>query len=191
MKLSLTIMMLLAGFGAQAAGPGSEFATGRAYYKDGEFKKAAAHLELAVKDNPNDAQSCYWLGMSYQVLGDIAVPFGGKYNSRARLYLTRAMDLAPGRPEYRRELFEFLLDSSRSSRATRRQAAGIVRGISESDPDYTDMRCRLQNESKENRSAELRLGGLILAGPQAAYRIGELPVSIFRNLSVAPSAIVP
>ena len=35
------------------------------------------------------------MGMSYQGLATIAAPFDGRYNSRARLYLTKAMELAP------------------------------------------------------------------------------------------------
>ncbi len=43
------------------------------------------------------------------------MPFSGRYNSKALLYLAKAVDLAPGLPDYRRELFDFLLDSARSS----------------------------------------------------------------------------
>src|SRR6266852_3813700 len=116
MKYYFSVVIFLAALSSEAAAQGSEFATGRAYYTEGEFKKAAAHFQLALKVNPNDAESYYWMGMSYQVLGDIAFPFAGKYTSKARVYLTRATELAPGRPDYRRELFEFLLDSAGYSR---------------------------------------------------------------------------
>src|SRR5258705_5707402 len=111
-KPNMLVLVMLACLGGQAAGQQSEFATGRAYYAEGEFRKATAHFQLALKTNPNDAEAYYWMGMSYQVLADIATPFGGKYNSKARLCLTKAMELAPSRPDYRRELFDFLVDSA-------------------------------------------------------------------------------
>ena len=103
MKLILFILILLAGIGSEAAGLQSEFATGRAYYSEGEFKKAASHFQLALNADPNDAEFYYWTGMSYQVLADIASPFNRKYNSKARVYLTtgdgtraRPIGLPPG-----------------------------------------------------------------------------------------------
>jgi tetratricopeptide (TPR) repeat protein len=144
MKLNLSILILLAGLGREAAAQRLEFATGRTYYAEGEFKKAAAHFQLAVRLDPKDAESYYWMGMSYQLLADIALPFGRKYNGKARVCLTKATELAPGRLEYRRELFDFLLDSAGSSRAALRQAAGILRTIPEPDPDYSYMRQRLR-----------------------------------------------
>src|SRR6266404_9525594 len=100
MKLKLSVLMLLAVLGSEAATKGSEFATGRAYYVEGEFKKAVAHFQLALKVNPDDAESYYWMGMSYEVLANIAFPFAGKYTSKARVNLTRATELAPGRLDY-------------------------------------------------------------------------------------------
>ena len=153
MKRNCSILILLIALGGQAAGQGSELAIGRAYYTDGEFKKAAAHFQLAIKSSPNDAESYYWAGMSYQVLADIAAPFDGKYNSKARVYLTKATELAPTR-------LAFLLDSAASSRTALRQAANILVTVSESDPEYSSMRRRFEHESRANSSANARLGRL-------------------------------
>jgi len=183
MKLKLSLLISLAGLSAAAAGRHSEFAIGRAYYLEGEFKKAAAHFQLALKTNPDDAESNYWIGMSYRVQAEIAAPFDRKYNSKARVYLTMAMELAPNRPEYRRELFNFLVDSAGSSRATLRQAAGILRTVSESDPEYASMHRQFQQESRANSSVDSRLGRLFLAAPRAAYRIAELPASALSGRS--------
>jgi tetratricopeptide (TPR) repeat protein len=180
MKLKLSILMLLAVLGSEAATKGSEFATGRAYYVEGEFKKAVAHFQLAMKVNPDDAESCYWMGMSYQILANIALPFDYKYKSKARIYLTRAMELAPGRLDYRRELFDFLTDSG-SSRTARRQAADLLRTVPEPDPDYSYMHQQFEIEKRANASAEARLGRLFLAIPRATYCIADLPVSALSN----------
>jgi tetratricopeptide (TPR) repeat protein len=187
MKLTLLILTVLAGFGGQAAGQGSEFAAGRTYYVEGEFRKAAAHFQLALRANPDNAETCYWTGISYRMLADIATPFGSRYNSKAREYLTKAMELAPSRPYYRQALFDFLLDSADSSRTALRDAAGILLAISESDPDYSDMRRRLEDERKVNSSANAHLGRLFLTAPRAAYRIAALPASALSSRRVAAS----
>ena len=185
MKPILIVPIVLAGFGGQAAGQASEFAAGRAYYAGGEFGRAAAHFRLALKAHPNDAEACYWTGMSYQRLAAAATPFGGKYNSKARDYLTQATTLAPGRPDFRLALFDFLLDSADSSRTALRHAAGILLSVPESDPDYSDMRRRFDFERKVNSSAAARLRILYLTVPQAAYRIATLPASALSSLRLA------
>jgi tetratricopeptide (TPR) repeat protein len=177
MKLYLAIVILLVVVGREAVGQESELATGRAYYTEGEFKKALTHFQLALKVNSNDAESYYWMGMSYQVLADIAFPFGGKYNSQARICLTKALQLAPARTDYRRELFDFLLDSAGSSRTAQRQAADLLRAVPKADPDYDYMSQRFQRERKANASMDARLERLFLAIPRATYRIVELPGS--------------
>ena len=177
MKLNLSVLILLAVLGSEAVAQESEFATGRAYYMEGEFKKAVAHFQMALKVNPNDAEAYYWMGMSYEVLADIAVPFAGKYTSKARVCLTRATELAPSRLDYRRELFDFLVDSASSARGALRHAADLMQTVPEPDPDYNYMHRRFELASKVNASADARLGGLFLAIPRATYRIAELPTS--------------
>jgi tetratricopeptide (TPR) repeat protein len=177
MKLNLLIPILAAAISGQAAGPRSEYDIGRTYYKDGEFKKAAAHFQLALKTNPNDAECHYWTGMSYQVLADIASPLDSRYRSKARLHLTKAMELAPGRQDYRRELFDFLLDSAGSQPGALKQAAGILLSVSESDPDYRFMRWQFEREKTADSSVGTRLGRLFLVAPRAAYCIADLPAS--------------
>lgn len=177
MKLILFISTLLTGMAGQAASLQSEFATGRAYYSSGEFKKAASQFQLALNADPSNAEFYYWTGMSYQMLADISAPFNRKYNSKARAYLTQAMELAPDRSDYRRELFDFLLGSAGRSQARWRQAAGILRTVSESDPDYNHMRWRFEQERSVNASAGAQLSRILLAVPRAAYGITALPVS--------------
>jgi hypothetical protein len=84
--------------------------------------------------------------MSYQVLADIAFPFAGKYISQARFYLTKATELAPGRLDYRKELFDFLLHSAGSSRAAARQAADLLRAIPEPGPEYSYLHQEFERE---------------------------------------------
>jgi tetratricopeptide (TPR) repeat protein len=173
MRVSLTTLILAAVSAAQSAAQPSEMEAGRACYTAGEFKKAASHFQLAVNAHPSDAEPYYWLGMSYQRMADIAFPFGGAGRQRARICLTRAVELAPGRADYRTELFEFLLDPTAWSRRAFRQAAQILQATPESDPAYADMLRRLQAESKANASASARLGRLVLLVPQTACLIAK------------------
>src|SRR5579862_884576 len=187
MKLTLLIPLLVTSFVARAAGPVTEFAAGRADYVEGKFRKAADHFQLALLANPEDAETCYWTGMLYQKLADIAMPFGRKNNARAREYLTKAMKLAPDRPEYREALFDFLLDSADSSRTALPAAAAILLSISETDPGYDDMRRRFESERKLNSSAGARLSRLFLAVPRGAYEFAALPASALSSRRDASS----
>jgi len=141
------VSILLVIFAAHAVGQQSELAAGRASYQSGEFKQAVAHFQLALHADPRSAESNYWLGRSYETLADIATPFGRKYRFLARTHLTRAVELAPGRSEYRSELFEFLLDSGRQH-----QARDILLRSAESDPDYEYMLSRFQQTRRLNAS---------------------------------------
>jgi tetratricopeptide (TPR) repeat protein len=189
MKILLALTLSVAGFAA--TGTQSEVALGRAYYRDGEFRKAAAHFELALRINPVDAEAHYRAGMSYEMLADIATPFDRKYNAKARRHLTRATELAPSRAEYRTELFHFLLDSGHSSRDSIRQALAILSTAPESDPEYASMRRALEDGNRARTSAENRVGGILLAGPRTAYRIAAPPVSIVSRRPAISSDLLP
>ena len=56
--------------------PGLEAALGKAYYQKRDFQQAARHLEIAVKENPNDGESTQLLGLSYHLLNHVqqAIP---------------------------------------------------------------------------------------------------------------------
>jgi tetratricopeptide (TPR) repeat protein len=172
MKRTWYIPVLLAVLAGQGIAQPSEFAAGRASYGEGEFRTAVAHFQIALRTDPRDAASNYWMGRSYETLADIATPFGGKYRSLARAHLTKAVELAPNRPEYRRELFDFLVDSDGFSRSERQQAREILLGSAESDPDYDYMRSRFEQAYRLNSSVNARLGRLLLAAPQGVFRIG-------------------
>ena len=93
-------------------------------------RKRRHSFEEPFEMDPFDAESHYWMGMSYEKLADIAVPFDGRYRSKARMCLKKAMELAPDRAIYRRELFDSLLDVDGASSASFRQAAEILLGRS-------------------------------------------------------------
>jgi len=186
MKGRLVLTIVIAGLTGRAAGPNADFAAGRELYREGEFSKAVARFRLALKENPRDAQTYYWAGMSYQMLADIATPFGGRYSARAREYLRAAVTLAPDRADYRTALFDCVLDSASYSRSAVREAAEILLAVPDSDPAYGDMRLRLEYERKANSTAEARLGRLVLAVPRAAHRITAASYSALSAPAMTP-----
>lgn len=187
MNVKLSLVLLVVGLGA-ACGQQPETAIGREYYNKADFKRAAAHFQLALRNNPSDAEACYWAGMSYQSLADIAGPLGHRYRTKARLHLTLAVELEPKQLEYRRELFAFLLDSAESSGAARRQAKAVLSTVPESDPEYLWMHRRFDQARRDGSSTEARLARVLLAGPQVIYRASELAQSA---LSVCDKSVRP
>lgn len=167
MNMISALILLLAAIGGPAAAPDGSFAAGRKLYHAGEYRKAAAQFEAALKIKGNDPAIWYWSGMSYEKLADLAVPLDRKYRSRARRSLSRAVELAPSDPEYRRELFHFLLEPGGSLR----QAASILHTVDESDPELPLMRREFERARGANSSAEARLGDAFLAAPRAAWII--------------------
>ena len=187
MKFSLPLLAVLTAYVVNAANTDTEFAIGRTYYEQGEFKKAAAHFQLALKTNPDDAGACYWTGLAYQRLADIATPFGGRYNSKARDYLARAVSLSPNRADYRLELFNHLLDSADAAHTRPSQAAEVVLGMSESDPEYLEMRRRFEDANRLSLSVDAFLAKVVLFPPRAAYDIAALPASALSRLLILTS----
>jgi hypothetical protein len=162
---------------SHAAEQNGQVATGRDYYAKADFKKAAARFQLLC-NNDDDAEACYWTGLSYERLADVRMPFGCKTDFKAHQYLSKATKLAPQRREYRDALFNFLLSTSDCSRTALREAAGILSTIPESDPEYRQMSRRLEDEKLFRASAGAQLGRLFLMIPRATYSMAALPVNV-------------
>jgi tetratricopeptide (TPR) repeat protein len=111
--LLLTALAGLSAGGEAAADTASfHFAQGRSWFQACEFKKAARAFERALVGQPEIADRHYWLGKSYARWAEIAGPFSAPgYARKARAHLEKAVQLAPRNAEYRRELFEFYVDS--------------------------------------------------------------------------------
>ena len=176
MKFCLIFISALTTIHAPAAEHRS-LAIGRELYLDAEFRKAAAHFQVQCSASA-DAEACYWAGLSYERLADVAVPFGCKTAAKAHDYFSKAFALAPGRPVYRDGFFDFLLGAADCSRNGFREAAALLSTIPESDLDYGEMKQRLERAKRLNRSAEERLGRLFLTLPRATYRIAALPSDV-------------
>ena len=62
---------------------GLEATLGKAYYQKRDFVKASGHLEIALKQDPNDGESTQLLGLSYHLLNRVqqAIPLLEKVQS--------------------------------------------------------------------------------------------------------------
>ena len=173
MRVTLVMVMLVSAAGSPAADLRSDLAVGQDCYRQGDFKRAVSHFRRALRVDEYDAELNYWMGRAYQGRGDVATPFGGGYNSKALVYLRKAVVLAPDRGEYRRELFDFLLYSAEGSPARLRLAADLVSRTSESDPEYPLMRRRLELAERTAASPNARLDRLMLGVPRTVFGVME------------------
>jgi hypothetical protein len=182
MKMLFSILAGFAVLSAQAAEQNREFDSGRDYYAKADFKKAASVFQAACNTS-NDAEACFWTGVSYERLADVRMPFGCRTDAKARQYLSKALNLAPHRREYRNTLFDFLLNASDCLRTGLREAGEMLSAMPESDPDYDFMHQRLESAKRFHGSAGARLAAMFLLIPREAYDLGSLPVS---GLSLTP-----
>ena len=168
--LSISVLLAVSVLRLDSVQRDDNLVVGREYYAKAEFRKAAAHLQAACTKN-SVADACYWAGMSYETLGDIATPFGCSMNSKAHVYFAKALDLAPGNRIYRNALFAFLLNEADCSRKALREASALLSATPKSDPDYSDMQQRLDDARRFNRSVDVQVGKLFLLVPRTSYHM--------------------
>src|SRR5581483_10293526 len=122
-----------------------DIGAGRAAYDSADFKKAIRYFQAAFNADPDNPEASFWLGRSYEVLTDVTSPFYSSHRwAKAHFYLQRAVKLAPDRRDYRREYFDFLLESADHSRGSLSEAERFLNSMPESDPDFVDMAARLR-----------------------------------------------
>jgi tetratricopeptide (TPR) repeat protein len=178
MKTTITpclicVLLLISAGTASSAESRSPRVAGYREYTAGEFEKAASHFQRALKLQPNDADSYFWLGKSYEMLADIRGPLLGlRASVKARLYLAKALQLAPDNKDYRHELFQLLIVSDHS-RGALRQAEDIIQMTPQTDPDYPFMLMRFQQEYQARSSPERRIGCAFSVLPQQFARIAQ------------------
>jgi tetratricopeptide (TPR) repeat protein len=193
MKLHVVVIVLLifASAASSAESQGDRDA-GHRDYAAAEFKKAVSHFQRAIKADPKDADSCFWLGKSYEMLADLSGPLLGTRTSfKARLYLAEAFQLAPNNDDYRHELFEFLIVSDHSPGALH-LAETIIQMTPESDPDYPFMQLQWQKECRLRSSAEYRVERAFGFLPQKLARISQTSAPTVRegkSIALLPQAL--
>lgn len=168
MKLHFAVLTALTMLNVQAIDQNPKYAKAREYYRSADFSKAAAVFKALCASN-DDADACYWAGLSYEKLADAATPFGCKIDPKAHNYFVRAIKLSPADPAYREALFSFLLNTADCSRTALRKAAAILSATPQSDPERASMVERLETARRLNGSADERLARFFLMLPRATY----------------------
>lgn len=170
-----SLVLIILGSAASAAVLSDGLQNGENYYFAGEFKKAISQFELAMNANPDDPQPYLWLGKSYVELADLKTPpFGARARVKARMYLAKSVELAPGCDECRRELFDLLITSD-GSRTALREASLLVEKMPASDPEYGSMQSRLAEAWKQSSSAEYLTTAIFSFPSQTVARIAVRP----------------
>jgi tetratricopeptide (TPR) repeat protein len=191
LHVAFTLVLIFAS-GASSAESWRDRDAGHRDYDAAEFKKAASHFQQALKADPNDVDSCFWLGKSYEMLADLSGPLLGTRTSfKARLYLTEAFQLAPNNDDYRHELFEFLIVSDHSPGALH-LAETIIQVTPKSDPDYPFMQLQWQKECRVRSSAEYRVERAFGFLPQKLARISQTSAPTVRegkSIALLPQAL--
>lgn len=179
MKFIASVILTAIAATSYAGAGNSRMAAGHRYYAQAEFGKAASYFQ-EVCNTDADTDACYWAGLSYEMMEDVSIPLGCRIGAKARRYFSKAVSLAPERTQYRNALFDFLLNNAECSHASLRQAAEILSTVPESDPEYSLMRSRLQNQIRFSRSIDAHAAGLLLVIPHTAERIGRtiLPATL-------------
>jgi tetratricopeptide (TPR) repeat protein len=167
----IALFLMLATSAVSAAALSDSFQRGKNYYFAGEFEKAISQFESTAKTNPGGAEPYLWLGKSYAVQADIKGPIlGGRARLKARIYLAKAVQLAPDSIECRRELFDFLVNSDASFSALQ-EAKSLLDRMPESDPEFPWMQLSLMEARAEHASPEYLTSALFTWPPQALARI--------------------
>jgi tetratricopeptide (TPR) repeat protein len=116
-----------------------------------EFKRAAHVFERALSMQPNSAALYYWLGKSYVRLADVSSPLcAPKKGRRARRNLKEAVKRDPQNNEYRRELFDFYVESPECSDGGLQRAAALLELFSPADPDPDSLHREIAYSRKEH-----------------------------------------
>ena len=163
-QVALLSVILTSRLSAAALSDGLQ--KGKDYYFEGEFQKAIVQFQRTIQAHPNDPEPHCWLGKSYAVLSDLNAPIlGARARRRARQHLAKAVQLAPDSPEYRRELFHFLVGSDDAWSAGR-DAETLLGRMPTAEAEDPGLRWQLQQKQKERFSPEAVTGKLLVWAPE-------------------------
>jgi tetratricopeptide (TPR) repeat protein len=175
------LLLMIAAYTISAAALSDGLQKGKNYYFAADFKKAISQFEFTIRKNPNDPEPYLWLGKSYALLADTKPPgFGAHARRKARMYLVKAVQLAPQCVECRRELFDLLIESDTSVSALR-EAKTLLENVPESDVDYPSMRSLLAQRHKQRSSPEYLTTVFFSFPSQALAQLAVRPSPVLRE----------
>lgn len=156
-------------------GPAFEL-IGKAYYMEGDYKKASAYFEKAVAADPRNSAYHHWLGRAYGKRAETSsfVTAPG-FARKARQHFEKAVELDPKNLEAINDLFEYYLEAPGFLGGGLEKAAALVERIRVLDPaeaHYAE--ARLAEKRRELARAEQQLRQAIELAPRQLGRIIDL-----------------
>lgn len=149
---------------------------GKAYYLEGDYKKASEYFEKAVAADPGNSAYHHWLGRAYgrraETSSFLTAP---RYAGKARQQFETAIRLDPNNLEAVNDLFEYYLHAPGFLGGGLQKAAALVEQIGRLDPaerHYAE--ARLAEKRREFARAEQQLRQAIEAAPRQLGRLIDL-----------------
>jgi len=156
---------------------------GKAYYKEGDYKKASQCFEKAVAADPRNSAYHHWLGRAYGKRAETSSFLTAPGLARkAREQFERAVELDPDNVEALNDLFEYYLQAPGFLGGGLEKAAALVERIGRLDPaerHYAE--ARLAEKRREFARAEQQLRQALQLAPRQLGRIVDLAKFLARQ----------
>jgi tetratricopeptide (TPR) repeat protein len=151
----------------------TNFLVARNYYMLGDFKKAADYLQLAVVDQPNNAEYRDWLGRAYGKRAESSNPLMAPgLAGKARDAFEKAAELDPKNPDALSDLFDYYLEAPGFLGGGYDKAMAVAERTAKFDPSQAYFeKAKLAQKHKEFQSAEDHLRQAISVAP---HQVGHL-----------------
>jgi tetratricopeptide (TPR) repeat protein len=156
---------------------------GKAYYMDGEFRKAADFLEKAVREDPRNSEYHDWLGKAYGRRAEEASFLTAlSYARKTRDSFETAAALDPQNLEALGDLFEYYLEAPGIVGGGVDKAERVAVSIGRVDQaEYHYARARLAEKRKDMRAAEGELRAAMRLAPGELGRVIDVASFLSRQ----------
>lgn len=149
---------------------------GKAYYMEGDYKKASESFQKAVSAEPTNSSYHHWLGRAYGKRAETSSFLTAPgYAAKARQEFEKAVELDPNNLEALNDLFEYYLQAPGFLGGGLEKAAALVERIGRLDPaerHYAE--ARLAEKRREFAHAEQQLRQALALAPRQLGRIIDL-----------------
>ncbi len=149
---------------------------GKAWYMEGDYKKASQCFEKAVAADPRNSRYHHWLGRAYGKRAETSSFLTAPGLARkAREHFERAVELDPNSIEAVNDLFEYYLQAPGFLGGGLEKAAALVERIGQLDPaerHYAE--ARLAEKRREFARAEQHLRQALEQAPRQLGRVIDL-----------------
>jgi tetratricopeptide (TPR) repeat protein len=149
---------------------------GKAYFMEGRFKEAAAHLEKAVGMDSGNSDYYDWLGRAYGRLAEESTVLSAfKYARKTVRAFERAVELGPSNLEALSDVFEYYLQAPGIVGGGIDKAENVARHFAGLDEaEYHWARARIAQQRKDVAAAEREFRAALDAAPNEVGRTLDL-----------------